>query len=256
MAIKLIIETTLDSSVFKIKTDSTFNQFETYPKIYTLEKTRIAFTPESEVFVTLKNVNDNSLLLDGCKVDEIQVNGTSYASFSELSEALVPLLFKRGGDSGFGGINKRVVLANTFVNDTVTRLNIPLWSFPVKAGKLYKIKILGAYSTPVITTGGSLGVVLSNGGVGTIFGTIKMNIVHTAAATPEQVITAINTINTTARSFTTSTGVGTVNIPEGIEGELIFECTTAGTFNLQWGSEVAASAASLLKNSILEITEL
>lgn len=150
----------------------------------------------------------------------------------------------------------RIRLTSDFISSVVARSNVPTLNFNVEAGKLYKIKILGAYSTSVVTTGGSIGFVLGNGGAGSIFGTVKMNIVHTNTAAPEQVITAIDANSATVRSFATSTGVGTINIPEIINAELLFECTANGIFNVQWASEIANSSAALLKGTILEITEI
>lgn len=150
----------------------------------------------------------------------------------------------------------RIRMTSDFTINSTTRSNIPGFTFPVVAGKVYKIRIIGAYKTVVTTTGGSIGFILTEGGVGTIFGSVKMQILHTNTAAPEQAITYINTVATTTRSFATSTGVGTINIPEYLEANLIFECTTDGTFNVQWGSEVASSNATLMKNTILEINEI
>lgn len=178
------------------------------------------------------------------------------------------LLAKEDGSVGFSNFSytpvvtvnstsiSRVRLGNDITSSTISRTTIPNWNFNVSNGKVYKVKIFGAYSTIATTTGGSLGFILTNGATGTIFGKIQMNIVHTNSAAPEQVITAIDNSSTTVRSFATSTGVGTINIPEVIDGEVIFECTADGTFNLQWGSEVASSTATLLKNSIIEIIEI
>lgn len=150
----------------------------------------------------------------------------------------------------------RIRLVNDIISSTTSRANIPNWNFNVTNGKVYKIKILGAYSTVATNTGGSLGFVLLDGALGAIFGKVKMNIVLTNTAAPEQVITAIDSSSTTVRSFVTSSGVGAINTPEVIDGEVIFECTADGTFNLQWGSEVASSTATLLKNSIIEVIEI
>lgn len=150
----------------------------------------------------------------------------------------------------------KIRLTSDFASNIVTRANVPTLNFNVETGKFYKIKILGAYSSVAITTGGSIGFVLSNGALGNVFGSVKMNIVHTNTAAPEQVITAIDANSATVRSFATSTGVGTVNTPEIIMGELIFECTASGVFNVQWASEIANSNATLLKNTLLEITEI
>ncbi len=150
----------------------------------------------------------------------------------------------------------KIRLTSDFVSSIVTRANVPTFNFNVETGKFYKVKILGAYSSIAITTGGSMGFVLGNGAAGNVFGSVKMNIVHTNTAAPEQVITAIDSNSTTVRSFATSTGVGTANTPEVIMGELIFECTAPGVFNVQWASEIANSNATLLKNTLLEITEI
>ena len=63
-------------------------------------------------------------------------------------------------------------------------------------------------------------------------------------------------MHTITRSFATSTGVGTINVVEAIMGGVIFECTTGGTLNLQWGSEVVSSNTTLLKNNIMEVIEI
>lgn len=150
----------------------------------------------------------------------------------------------------------KVRLTSDFTSNNVARENVPTFNFNVATGKCYKIKIIGAYSTSVATTGGSIGFVLGGGATGNIFGSVKMNIAHTNTAAPEQVITNIDSNSTTIRSFATSTGVGTVNVPEVIIAELIFECTQNGLLNVQWGSEIANSNAILLKNSTLEINEI
>jgi len=150
----------------------------------------------------------------------------------------------------------KIRLTSDFGSSIVTRANVPTFNFNVETGKFYKIKILGAYSSVATTTGGSIGFVLGNGAAGSIFGSVKMNVVHTNTAAPEQVITAIDSNSATVRSFATSTGVGTINMPEVIIAELIFECTTPGVFNVQWASEIANSNATLLKNTLLEITEI
>lgn len=150
----------------------------------------------------------------------------------------------------------KIRLTSDFVSSIVTRANVPTFNFNVESGRFYKIKILGAYSTIAATTGGSIGFVLGNGATGNVFGSVKMNIVHTNTAAPEQVITAIDSNSATVRSFATSTGVGTVNTPEVIIAELIFECSAPGVFNVQWASEIANSNATLLKNTLLEVTEI
>ena len=116
-------------------------------------------------------------------------------------------------------------------------------------------EVFGAYTTAAATTGGSIGLVLTGGGAGTIFGTAKMNIVATMTAPPEQVIRAISDVNTLAGSFATSTGL-TAEAVGGVYLQIIFSCTTSGVLNIQWGSEIANSGATLLANSILEVVEI
>ena len=70
-----------------------------------------------------------------------------------------------------------------------------------------------------------------------------------------QSIYAVNNSDATAGSFLTTTGVGTINQPHYIGGSFIFNCTGSGTFQAQWGSEVAASAAQLNAGSVMFLTE-
>lgn len=149
-----------------------------------------------------------------------------------------------------------ITLASLFSSTSVTRSNVTGMSFAVTAGKKYKIEIIGTYQTAVTTTGGSLGYVLTSG-TGTIMGEIKMAITQGTSATDlGQTIFAINATNTTSGSFMTSTGVSAVNAPHKIISSLIFDCTTTGFFQLQWGSEVAASSAQINAGLVMIITPL
>lgn len=147
-------------------------------------------------------------------------------------------------------------LTEDFVAPTNIRETIPGFSINLTQGKVYKIKVIGSYKTGVTTTGGSLGFLLTGDATATITGSVKMNIAVTNVAAPEQLITDVNTVNTTVRSFATSTGVGVINTPHFIKGEVIVECTSSGGLVLQWGSEVANSPATLIKNTILEVREI
>lgn len=54
----------------------------------------------------------------------------------------------------------------------------------------------------------------------------------------------------------TSTGVGVINSPHNWYSVSVFNCTTSGTFQVQWASEVAASAARLNAGSVMIVTAL
>ena len=147
-------------------------------------------------------------------------------------------------------------LTSAFSNSTTTRNTVSSWTFAVTAGKTYKIEIIGAYQTAALTTGGSIGFILTGGGTGSIMGKMDGEILQTTVNTGVRTtIRAINDINTTAGSFMTTTGVGVINSPHYIGGILNFSCTTSGTFEVQFGSEVALSAAQLNAGSLLLVTE-
>jgi hypothetical protein len=137
----------------------------------------------------------------------------------------------------------------------VTRVPITGWSFNVVAGKNYKIQVIAGYTTAAIGTGGSMGVTLTTA-VGSINGIMNATIVSTSSATNlTQSIYAVNTTNGTAGSFLTSSGmtaggVGSFNF------DAVFVCTTSGTFNILWGTEVTLSLAQLRAGSSLIVTQL
>ena len=102
-----------------------------------------------------------------------------------------------------------------------------------------------------------MGFILSDGAVGTIIGHMKAGASNLLVATElSQPITAINTVASTAGSFMTSTGVIAANVPHHWWGLVTFTCSTSGTFNLQWGSEVNASAAQLNTGSSMLVSLL
>lgn len=137
-----------------------------------------------------------------------------------------------------------------------TRVNVTGWSFPVVAGKSYEIKVRATYVTAINTTGGSMGLITSGGAVGNIHGKIEADIVNTATATGlKQPLYTINTVNTTAGSFMTSTG-RTTGQPGSFTIDAVFNCTTSGDLNVQWGSEVSNSLAQIRSGSTLIINLL
>ena len=147
-------------------------------------------------------------------------------------------------------------LTADFSSTIVTRANVGDWSFPVKAGKSYRVEVVASYQSAMAsTTGGSLGFVLPTG-AGNIHGFVEGDIANTTVATTLRTpIRAINATNTTAGSFITTTGVGAINSPHSIHSVLTFNCTTSGTFQVQWATEVAASASRLNAGSTLFVSE-
>ena len=73
---------------------------EAQPKIYRLVRDN---DRDIKTTVSAKNVHTNEILFAGVGMDELEVNGTTYTSYEELSTVLTPILFKKGGGSGSGG---------------------------------------------------------------------------------------------------------------------------------------------------------
>lgn len=142
------------------------------------------------------------------------------------------------------------------VSSTATaRANIADWSFTVTSGKSYRVEIVALYQSAAITTGGSIGFVLPTG-AGSIFGFAEGDVANTTVAkTSRQPIYAINATNTTTGSFMTTTSTSVINSPHSIHAVLNFNCTSSGTFQVQWATEVAASAAQLNSGSVMYVTE-
>ena len=146
-------------------------------------------------------------------------------------------------------------LTNNYLNNTTTRTSVTGWNFSVLTDKRYKIEIIGTYQTGVLTTGCSLGFILSSG-TGTIQGIMNAEIAQTTSATGlRTTIRAINNSNSTVGSFITTTGVSVINSPHYIGGILNFKCTSSGTFEIQFASEIGSSTSQLNADSLLLITE-
>lgn len=157
------------------------------------------------------------------------------------------------------GSKTKYELTSTFptvAQANVTRVNIPGWNFNVVAGKTYRVEIIASYQAAALTTGGSMGVVL-NSGTGTIHGFMEGEILQTVSAGGLKTsIRAVSTSNTLAGSFMTTTGVGVIKSPHSWYGLFTFKCITSGVLQLQWGTEVANSLASLLSGSIVLVEEI
>ena len=141
--------------------------------------------------------------------------------------------------------NTLITLAANFSSIVVTRADVPGMSFNVVAGKKYKIDLLGTYQSAATTTGGSIGFVLTSG-TGTIFGVARMaNSVGANISDITITIRVISSNNTLAGSFLTSNAQSIISTPHYLEANLVFTCATTGVFQLQFATEIAASAAQL-----------
>ena len=169
--------------------------------------------------------------------------GISYNNSTGVISSIVPIM-------------QRFSLASAFSSTSVTQAAVTGWSFPVTTGKSYRIEIIATYQTDATTTGGAMGFVLIGGGAGTIAGELEAKITSTSTASDmKQSIYTINTTTDTTGSTLTTKGVGTINQPHHIGGHLIFNCTTSGTFQVNYATEVAASASQLNAGSVLFVTE-
>lgn len=149
-----------------------------------------------------------------------------------------------------------ISLAAAFVSTAVARANVTGMSFNVVAGKIYRVTLIGSYQTGTLTTGGSIGFVLTSG-AGTIIGNAAMAIALNATTAPaDTTINGISASNTLANSFIVSSAVGVINSPHYLNADLIFTCTTSGVFQLQFASEVALSGAQLNTNTKLIVEQL
>ena len=166
---------------------------------------------------TIKTVNGSSLLGSG----DLVVTGSGAPTFLNLASA--------------------------FTSSSVTPATVTGWSFAVTTGKTYRIEVIADYQTAATTTGGILGISLTTA-AGSVRGYAMGTVVNTAAAS--ELTIPIRTTSGAGSSLTT-TGVTAINSPHSIYMLITFTCTTSGTFNIQWATEVAASAAQLNANSTL-----
>jgi hypothetical protein len=149
-----------------------------------------------------------------------------------------------------------LTLGSAFASSTTTRVNVPNMNFQVTAGKKYEIKLVGSYQTDALTTGASIGFVLTSG-TGNIIGFVTMAVSQATVATDlTATIRTISSSNTLAGSFITSTAVSVINSPHYFNGELIFDCLTSGVLNLQFASEVAASSAQINAGAVIIVDVL
>lgn len=153
--------------------------------------------------------------------------------------------------------NKTLIeLTTNYTTTSTTRANIPEFVFNIEAGKEYKITLFLNFQTVATTTGVSFGFITPTG-TANVTGFLNLDITQTFGATNFQGnIRAISSSKTLAGSFNTSTGVSVINSPHTGYSEILLKCITSGTFQVQFGSEVAGSTSQLNIISTMLIEEL
>lgn len=150
--------------------------------------------------------------------------------------------------NGVNPVPQSRFLASDYASTSTTRVEVPSLTFPVVSGKKYLVKFKGAYTSAATTTGGSLGFNVT--GTGTTIGSLQGGVGRANAGPIASVIKS-----TTSYQITTS-GNNFVGDACHIEGEFVLDCTGSGNIEVQWGSEVAGSTATLLAGSALVVQEL
>jgi hypothetical protein len=141
-------------------------------------------------------------------------------------------------------------------SSSTTRTDVSELVVPMLAGKKYRIELFASMQSSVTTTGCSLGFYLS-AGTATINGIIRGLVSNQAANSAlDQFINVITTTAGATGSFFTTTGVGAINSPHAIGGAFYVESASDCDFKVQFGTEVAASAAILLSGSAIIVDQL
>ena len=78
----------------------------------------------------------------------------------------------------------------------------------------------------------------------------------TSNGAEKRLISVISTTNSDANSFMTSSQVSSVDTAGFINATIYFECNGAGNFQLQWGSGVSGTNATLNAGTVLIVTLL
>lgn len=146
-----------------------------------------------------------------------------------------------------------IKLASSVSAAVDTRATVAALSFPVTANKKYKIELIGSYQNSSITAGGSLGFNLSSGS-GFIRGSAELQ--TSANGLQKELISVIATSNSDANSFITSSQVSAPDTAGFINASLYFECIGAGNFQVQWGSAVTGTNATLNSGTVIIVTLL
>ena len=147
-------------------------------------------------------------------------------------------------------------LSSIFSSSSNVRSNVTGAFFNCEAGRSYKIEINAIHQTAALTTGGSMGLVMPTG-TGSIVGHQRSGISNLVVATETAApLRDISSSSTLAGSFMSSPSVIAINSPHHWFVSAIFTCATAGSVQLQWGSEVNGSATQLNIGSSMLVTLL
>lgn len=196
---------------------------------------------------------DNANLLSALalKADITSLNSTTVGlgNCNNTSDANKPVsTATQTALDGKQSLRTMINLASNFSSTSTTVATITGWTFSVTSGNIYRIEVLGDYQSSATTTGGELGINLSGAATGTVKGFARGSVSAAQAATELSI--PIRTFSG-AGSVLITTGVSAINTPHFLHMLIDFTCTGSGTFNIQWGSEVGASAAQINAGSKL-----
>ena len=191
---------------------------------------------------SLKTINSQSLSGSGnISVQPTLVSGTNIKTINGIDVL-------GSGDIGITGAINFINLDSNFSSSSSTLADVTGWNFSVTSGKTYRIQVIAGYQSSATNTGGTMGIALSGGAVGTVRGIMQAAITTTTTAGNLQ--TVIRTTSGSGSSLT-STAVGTIDVPHYFTMDITFTCTTSGTFSIQWATENGGFAAQLNANSSL-----
>lgn len=174
-------------------------------------------------------------------------------TFEDLTPEQRELLKGERGESGKRDFH---FITESFVTTSNIRQNVPNLSFAFKAGKRYSVELIGTYQTVALTTGGSVGFILSDGSA-IINGFIRLAMNAVGASTAlEAPIYSINSSNATVGSFLTTTAVSPINTPIHCYSKFVLFPLTDGVLNVQFGSEINTSEARLNSGTMLFVEEI
>jgi hypothetical protein len=152
--------------------------------------------------------------------------------------------------------NSLKTLPTSYTTNSITRVTIPEFTFPIVAGRIYKVECFLSYQTSSTNTGISFGVVTPTG-TATVVGSIELQVGQTMLSTKQEApINDISSTNTIPRSFGTSSAVGSANSPHSGKLDFILKCTLTGIVAVQVGSEVSGTSVTINSTSVMVITEL
>ena len=194
--------------------------------------------------IDVENIGDGEMLINGLL--GVVINNSLESSPIIRSRGKVKLVKTAANTWSLNGDlkPKRFKLASNFINNSPISIDIPEFSFPVRAGNEYMIDVIIVFNTSNAAIGAKLGVYLPSG-TGTIYGFLNGQITNGAASTDlTAAITSIGASNTSF-SFLLTTATSGAGVNHIMQGRLIFNCTSNGTLQFQWASE------GLLVNTVL-----